>query len=87
MIETRDGIKWPTLIALPVLVLATAMNWYWIWGCLFLYWAVPALRGGTAYLVEPIERDRDPLLFWLIVALWIGLGLWAVIADLSWRLA
>lgn len=86
MIEYREGVKWPTLIALPLLILATVMNWYWIWGCLFLYWALPALRSGQVYLVEPIERARDPILFWMITAMWAGFGIWAIVADLSWRL-
>ena len=87
MIEHREGVKWPTLIALPLLILATVMAWHWIWGCLFLYWAVPAVRSGEVYLVEPIARDRDPLLFWIITAMWIAFGLLWLIVDLSRRLA
>ena len=87
MIEHREGVKWPTLVALPLLILATVMNWYWVWGCLFLYWAWPALRSGEVYLVEPIRRAEDPLLFWAITALWAGLGVWAIVSDLSWRRA
>ena len=83
MIDLSSDIRWRTLIALPVLVLATVMGWYWVWGCLFLYWVWPALRSGQAYLIEPIERARDPLLFWLVNALWAGFGLWYIVTDLS----
>ena len=87
MMEYREGVKWPTLVALPLLILATVMSWHWIWGCLFLYWALPALRSGEVYLVEPIERARDPLLFWIITAMWAGFGLWWIVTDLLWRLS
>ena len=79
--------KWLTAIAIPVLLIATYMNWYWIWGCLFFYWAIPGLRGGQAYLIEPVERSRNPALFWIITAMWAGFGVWTIVADLHWRLA
>ena len=87
MIQIQSDMKWPTMIVLPILILATVMNWYWVWGCLFLYWAWPALRYGQVYLVEPIERSGNPTLFWIITAMWAGFGLWAIVADLSPRLS
>ena len=86
MTKVLSEVKWPTAIAIPILLLATYMAWYWVWGILFLYWAFPGLRSGEAYLVEPIERLRNPILFWIITAMWAGFGLWTIVADLAWRL-
>lgn len=87
MRETWTKLKLPTVIAIPVLLLATYKEWYWVWGLLFFYWALPGLRSGEAYLVEPIKRSRHPILFWTITAMWAGFGLWTIAVDLSWRLA
>ena len=87
MIEHLSNQRWLTIVAIPVLVIATFMSWYWIWGCLFLYWAVPALRSGEAFLVEPIQRLQNPVLFWIITAMWAGFGIWTIVADLHWRMA
>lgn len=82
-----ENVKWRTVVAIAVLATATYLNWYWVWGVLFVYWAIAGLRTGNAFVVEPISRDEDPVLFWLIAVMWAGLGVWAVVWDLSWRLA
>ena len=83
---TRSEIRWPTLVALPILAAATYFRWFWVWGLLFVYWGVVAALRGEAYLVEPLYRGRDAVLFWIVTAAWIGLGTWSVVVDLFWRL-
>ncbi len=79
--------RWPTIMAIPTLLLATYLGWYWVWGVLFVYWAVPAVLSGEVFLVEPIMRSDDPILFWIITAMWLGFGIWTIVADLSARFA
>lgn len=79
-------VKWPTIIAIVVLTIATVMTWYWVWGLLFLYWAVGGVRIGEAFIIETIHREDNPVLFWAITAAWSGFGLWYVITDLVWRI-
>ena len=86
MTRPLSNVRWPTVVAIPVLLLATYMDWHWVWGCLFLYWALPGLKSGEAYLVEPIQRLRNPILFWMITVMWAGFGIWFIVADLYWRL-
>ncbi|MEX0349366.1 MAG: hypothetical protein AB3N15_08050 [Paracoccaceae bacterium] len=69
-------------IALPVLLVATALGIYWVWGLLFVWWIVPTLINGQAFLVLEINRDEDPHLFWLVVVLWAGLGGMMIAASL-----
>ncbi len=80
-------LRWPTALAIPILLIATYLEWYWVWGLLFVYWAVPAVLSGEAFLVEPIMRSDHPILFWIITAMWLGFGIWTIVADLSLRLA
>lgn len=67
--------KWLTLIVLPILIYAMIKEIYWVWGILFVYWGLYSIRTQEVYLLETIQRDDDPLLYWLIVALWIGSGI------------
>ena len=65
---------WKSLVGLVLVALALIMNWNWMWGALFLFWLVPSLITGVAYLGEPIERKQTPFLFWFVTVLWLGLS-------------
>ena len=77
------GVRWLTLGALAIVVTAVVFNFQWLWGLLFLYWAVPALATGVTFLVEPIYRDQNPWLYWIIVTMWTGLSLALIGIDLA----
>tara|TARA_B100000686_G_C16535741_1_gene834716 strand:- start:588 stop:752 length:165 start_codon:yes stop_codon:yes gene_type:complete len=48
---------------------------------LFVYWGVASAVTGDVFLLETIRRRDDPVLFWIIVAMWIGFGLMYVAYD------
>ena len=75
-----------TALALVVLVIATAREWYWLWGLLFVFWSIQGFRTGSAFLIEDISREDYPVLYWLISAMWAAFGLWYLYADLIWRI-
>ncbi|MGI9353322.1 MAG: hypothetical protein ACR2O3_17310 [Rhizobiaceae bacterium] len=80
----RDNLKqqkWLTLIGLPILLVASFNGVYAMWGLLFIYWGVVSVRSGEVYLLEPIERNHDPALFWIISMMWIGFGGLYVLTD------
>jgi len=68
--------------ALPVLLVATWLGLYWPWGLLFLWWLVPSVASGQAFLVDDINRKDDPILFWAVVTLWALFGAMMIAADL-----
>ena len=74
--------KWKTIAALAIVYLAVIFGWSWVWGLLFIMWTIPALYSGQTHLVEPINRDQNPILFWLIIGTWIGLSLFMIVGDL-----
>jgi hypothetical protein len=53
------------------------------WGILFQLWSWSALRAGRADFIDPVDRQRNPLLFWGLSATWIGLSLWMIGAALG----
>ena len=75
--------KWLTILAVPVLIGSALLGIYAIWGALFIYWGMLTAREGTAFIFEPVERNEDPILFWIIVAMWIGSGLIYIAVDLA----
>ena len=74
--------KIPTIIALIVLLVATVLNWYWIWGLFFLYWAIAAIVMRQAFVVQTVRRDENPVLFWFICVTWLVLALVSILYDL-----
>lgn len=76
-------IRWFTLAALAIVVVAVLFDYQWIWGLLFLSWSAPSLVTGVVFLVEPVHRAENPRLFWIIVALWLGLSLALIGMDLA----
>ena len=69
-------------VALPVLLIATWFGFYWPWGVLFLWWLVPSVMTGQAFLVDEINRKDAPILFWAVVVLWALFGAMMIAADL-----
>ena len=80
--RASGGIRWLTLVALAIVVLALIFDLNFIWGLLFLFWAGPSLFTGVTFLVEPIHRSENPRLFWTIVSLWLGLSLTLIVWDI-----
>lgn len=73
--------KWLTILVMLVLLVATALEWYWLWGVLFLYWSVAGIVTGQVFLVQTIERERNPVLFWLLSLIWLVLAVMAIVQD------
>ena len=77
--------KAPTVVALVVLLGATALGWMWVWGVLFFYWAVIGVVAQQAYVVQTVRRDENPVLFWFISVAWIALACLTILSSVfSW---
>ena len=71
-----------TIAALVVVIGAVVLDFEWLWGLLFLTWSVPSLFSGVTYLVQPISRDENPWMFWIVVLLWLG----SSVAMIAWEI-
>lgn len=69
-------------VGFPILVIAAVLGQYWLWGLLFLWWLVPIIMTGRAFLIFDVHREEDPILFWAIAALWGVFGCMMIAASL-----
>jgi predicted transcriptional regulator YdeE len=63
--------KWRSILALALIILAILFQFYWIWALLFVLWVIPDLKSKTTYLMEPVSRKENPVLYWSIISCWI----------------
>ena len=65
-----------------MLLVATVLNWYWMWGMFFLYWAIAGIVLREAFVVQPVTRHEHPVLFWIISGAWLVLAALTIYYDL-----
>jgi len=75
-------INWLALITLAI---ATIYNAYWVWGLLFIFWAIRGLWDPVTALIKPVSKVENPTLFWTINLMWLFFGIWYFAYDLLWR--
>lgn len=71
-------IRWRTILGLIFMYIAMWFDWQWAWGLLFLMWVVPDLFSGVTYFIEPIERAKEPILYWVIIVSWIIMSIYSI---------
>lgn len=81
----RDQSANYTVFAL--LMISMFLGYQFLWGLLFLYWIIPNIVNGQAFLLTPVYRASDPILFWCIQITWIVLGLFMLLGDVFPSLA
>ena len=74
------NIKWRTLVGLLLIYITVVLypNHQWIWAILFLYWVIPDLVTGTTHFIEPIHRNQNKILYWVIVITWLAMSAYII---------
>jgi radical SAM superfamily enzyme YgiQ (UPF0313 family) len=72
-------VRWKSILALAMIAIGFFFNFYWIWGVLFILWAVNDLRQHHTYLLDDIPRSESPVLYTIVVAMWLFLGIWTLV--------
>ena len=75
------NFKWRTILGLALIYLTVFLypNYQWIWAILFLYWVIPDLFTRTTYFIEPIHRNENAIVYWLIVVTWLALSVYILV--------
>ncbi|MEM9918462.1 MAG: hypothetical protein AAF990_10225 [Bacteroidota bacterium] len=67
---------WKSILALILMPFAFYFNLAdFYFAILFLIWSFLGIRNRSIYLLDHVSRDRSPLLFWVVVVLWIVLSI------------
>ncbi len=84
-VDKAARTKVPTVVALVVLLAATALGWFWVWGVFFFYWAIVGIVTQQAFVVQSVRRHESPVLFWVISVSWLALALLTILSSVfSW---
>ena len=76
--SSNSSSKWRTILGLIFIYIAMWFDWQWAWGLLFLLWVIPDLITGVTYFMEPIEKKKNPILYWIIILSWILMSLYSM---------
>ncbi|MCG8615397.1 MAG: radical SAM protein, partial [Desulfobacterales bacterium] len=82
-VTTTGGkpVRWKSVLALFGIGVGLWYEWYWIWGALLVAWAITDLRHRRTYLLEDIPASESPVLYWIVVLMWLFLGLWSLFTS------
>ncbi len=65
---------WKAWLGLALIALAVVTGWGWISALFFAIWTLMGLRDRATFLLEPITRADQPLLYWLTLSSFAGLA-------------
>lgn len=71
-------MKWKTIIALIPLIIAIVMQWWWFFTILFIIQIIFAWIYGSIEYVEEVKRSENPILYWVIMGIWVFLAGYSV---------
>lgn len=74
--KEEQTYKWRAILGLLMVGMAVLTEASWVWGLLFIIWVVPDIRHGSTHFLEHVERRRNPVVYWLIIATWIALSIY-----------
>lgn len=65
------------------LVVSSFFNLQALWGLFFIGLTIPAYRNRAVFFLDMIERDKEPVFYWLVFITWIIFGVLMVLQDWS----
>jgi hypothetical protein len=75
-------VKWRAISGLGLILVAILLEQNWIWGVFFLLWLLPDLKHGITHFMERIERHNNPIIYWLIMGVWLSLSIYLLLEPL-----
>lgn len=74
--STRRPVKWRSIFGIITVVLSIALDMPILFGVLYILWAIQEMIHGQAYILEDVNKYENRALFWIIVFLWLGCGIY-----------
>lgn len=74
--KASKPVKWKTIFAIFLVIGAMVLEMPILFGLLYILWAILDIKTGYAYIIEDVSRKDNPILYWIIVVLWMSSGLY-----------
>jgi hypothetical protein len=72
-------MKWKAILGLVIVYIIIIFQLNWAWGIVFLIYILPDMFSGVTHFVEPISRDDNPILFWIIILSWLLMSIYSFV--------
>jgi predicted enzyme related to lactoylglutathione lyase len=69
----KERVKWRSVLGLVLVFSAVFFGMDRLWALLFTLWVIPDLKNGETHFLERVTKAKNPILYWMIMATWIGL--------------
>lgn len=76
--------KWKTQLSIALIILAVVYEWSWLWALFAAINLWQAIKQDKVYLVEEIDKNENPLLYYLIIFLFCFFGIFSIGSYLLW---
>lgn len=76
-------IKWRSIVALILVLTGFFFDLTWLWGLLFLMWVIPDFFSGETFLMEPISKKEEPILYWTILFVWLVSSIYLLVDSFA----
>ncbi len=77
--SNQSSFKWKSILAILLIWLAVFVDFQWVWGVLFIIWVYPDIKKGNTYFVEYLDREVNPVEYWIIVLSWILMSVYLIL--------
>ena len=69
--------KYPvkSIIGWMVIVAAATLNYIWLWGLMFMWWALASIRAKEVAFIDTVTREAHPAIYWTFVVSWMLVGM------------
>lgn len=57
-----------------MLFISSFLNLQALWGLFFIGLTIPAYRNRAVFFLDMIQRDKEPLFYWIVFVTWIVFG-------------
>ncbi len=62
--------KWKAYIGLTLIFTSLFTGWYWLWSIFFAIWLIMDIKSKSTFMLEPVHKNENPVLYWIIVTVW-----------------
>jgi len=80
--KAKHPFKWRAVAGMLLMTISFVTEISWILGLFFLYWVLPDIKSKTTYFMELVSYRSNPILYCIIIGVWIFLSVYMFVEEL-----